>query len=42
LQEEFGQVFITDTDEERMTKLIGAFDVAYRKFVVREGAVTLY
>ncbi|MEM1325905.1 MAG: DNA replication and repair protein RecF [Bacteroidota bacterium] len=40
LQEEFGQVFITDTDEERMTQLIEAFGVSYRKFVVKDGSIT--
>lgn len=38
-REAFGQVFITDTDEHRIEKIIKMFDVGYKKFVIEEGKV---
>jgi hypothetical protein len=38
-REAFGQVFITDTDEHRIEKIIQMFDVDYKKFVIKEGTV---
>ncbi len=39
VQEDFGQVFITDTDENRIEKIIQLFDVDYKKFIVNRGQI---
>ncbi|MFK8101413.1 MAG: DNA replication/repair protein RecF [Saprospiraceae bacterium] len=36
---DFGQVFITDTDENRLEEIVAQFDIACRKFYIEEGAV---
>lgn len=40
-KKEFGQVFITDTHENRVTEIIEKFEVAFEKFVVQNGAVEM-
>ncbi|MEM9885605.1 MAG: DNA replication and repair protein RecF [Bacteroidota bacterium] len=39
LEQNFGQIFITDTDEHRMEQLITAFNTDYRKFKIVEGMI---
>lgn len=39
LDRNFGQVFITDTAEERLESIITGFALDYRKFVIRAGKV---
>lgn len=39
LDRNFGQVFITDTAEERLEGIIASFALDYRKFVIQEGRV---
>jgi len=39
LEQDFGQIFITDTDEHRMEQLIAAFNTDYRKFKIVEGRI---
>ena len=39
LEQDFGQIFITDTDEHRMEQLIAAFNTDYRKFKIVEGHI---
>jgi len=39
LQEEFGQIFITDTHEDRVSKIVEQLNVEFRKFVIEEGKV---
>jgi len=36
-QESFGQVFITDTDESRMTNLVEKTDLNFLRFTIKEG-----
>lgn len=38
-KKEFGQVFITDTHENRVVQIVERFDMDYQKFVVEEGKV---
>ena len=38
-KEEFGQIFITDTDEERVEEIIQQFNIPFSKFVIQEGKV---
>lgn len=39
VQEDFGQVFITDTDEHRIERIIELLDVDYKKFIIKNGVV---
>ncbi len=39
IQQDFGQVFITDTDEHRLAKILNDFTLSYRKFRVAEGKI---
>lgn len=41
LEEEFGQVFITDTDESRLGDIIASMNISYKAFRIREGKATL-
>ena len=36
-KKEFGQVFITDTHENRVAQIVGKFDMNYEKFVIENG-----
>jgi DNA replication and repair protein RecF len=38
-KKEFGQVFITDTHENRVTEIIEKFEVNFGKFIVRNGEI---
>lgn len=38
-KKEFGQVFITDTHENRVTEIIEKFGVSFGKFIVRNGEI---
>ena len=37
----FGQIFITDTHENRIEEIVKKFDVQYRKFIITHGAARL-
>lgn len=39
LEHDFGQIFITDTDEYRVERIIQAFDTNYKKFKIENGRV---
>ncbi|MEM0993809.1 MAG: DNA replication and repair protein RecF [Bacteroidota bacterium] len=39
LEQNFGQIFITDTDEHRMEQLIAAFNTDYKKFKIVNGEI---
>lgn len=39
LEREFGQIFITDTDEHRVERIIQAFDMDYKKFKIEDGTI---
>ncbi|MEO1408466.1 MAG: DNA replication/repair protein RecF [Bacteroidota bacterium] len=39
IEQEFGQVFITDTDEHRLASILNQFTVDYRKFRVAQGQI---
>ena len=41
VQGDFGQVFITDTDKNRIATIVDSFKVDYRKFIIKEGIATL-
>ena len=36
-KKEFGQVFITDTHENRVAQIVEKFDMNYEKFVIENG-----
>lgn len=38
---DFGQVFITDTDRDRIEAIIQSFNVDYKKFIIENGTATL-
>jgi DNA replication and repair protein RecF len=38
-KKEFGQVFITDTHENRVTEIIEKFEVDFGKFIVKDGGI---
>ena len=37
----FGQIFITDTHENRVTEIVNKFDMEYKKFVVEYGKIEI-
>ena len=41
LENKFGQVFITDTHENRLQEIIEKFDSDSKKFVIDSGTATL-
>ena len=41
VQSDFGQVFITDTDKNRITAIVESFNVDYRKFIITKGNAVL-
>lgn len=40
LDEDFGQIFITDTHENRLEQIVNEYAADYRKFVVEEGRIS--
>jgi len=41
IQGSFDQIFITDTDENRVSEIIKSYGTSFKKFFVKEGAATL-
>ncbi len=39
LERDFGQIFITDTDEHRVERIIQAFDTNYKQFKIKDGTI---
>jgi DNA replication and repair protein RecF len=39
MSDNFGQIFISDTDKDRVEKIVRNFGTEYRKFVVENGAI---
>jgi len=36
---DFGQIFFTDTHEDRLLKLLQSFDIASKRFIIEQGAI---
>jgi hypothetical protein len=39
MSDNFGKIFISDTDKDRVEKIVRNFGTEYRKFVVENGAI---